>query len=288
MLLIILASILIFLSVLFVTPFIWCMLGRLFRIENLTYMKALLTCVLIFLLGIFLQILIPLVLVLLKIYSGFFDFLLSITTLVVSIAILKIRFGTTVWKSIGLHLSTLVFSVILTLTYRTYVVQAYKIPSGAMNNTILVGDHILVNKFYYRFHPPSHGDIIVFKFPKDSSKDYIKRIVAVGGDTVEIRDKIVYINGAAEMGHFAIYSDPLIYSDPEGLNKNYVRRDNLPQIKIPSRKLFVLGDNRDASNDSRFWGMVDESDVRGRAFFIYWSWDKNTASVRWERIWEPL
>ncbi len=288
MLLIVLTSILIFLSVLFGTPFIWYRLGRIFRIENLTFKKALVTFLLISLLSISLQIIIPLVLTLAEIYNGFFAFILSITTLVVSISILKVRLRTTVWKSIGLHLSTLVFSIIIALTYRTYIVQAYKIPSGAMNNTILVGDHILVNKFYYRFNPLSHGDIIVFKFPNHPSKDYIKRIVAVGGDTVEIRNKIVYINGAAEMGNFAIHSDPRIYSDPEMHNKNYLRRDNLPQIKIPYKKLFVLGDNRDSSNDSRFWGMVDESDVRGKAFLIYWSWDKNAASVRWGRIWEPL
>lgn len=287
MLLIFLVFVLFVVSVFIVTPLIWCGLGKILRIENLTFKKAIITCLLLSLIGIAFQI-IPLGLALFKLDNDLSDFILSITGLVVAISILKIRFDTTVLRSIVLHFSTLVFTIILALTIRTYITQAFNIPSGAMKNTILIGDHILVNKFYYRFNHPMHGDIIVFKYPNDPSKDFIKRVVAVGGDTVEIRNKKVYVNGSVQDTDFTIYSDSRTYSDPNVDPKNYIRRDNLQPTKIPAEKLFVMGDNRDESNDSRFWGMVDESAVRGKAFIIYWSWDKNASSVRWDRIGESL
>jgi signal peptidase I len=193
------------------------------------------------------------------------------------------------------NIEALVIAIILALIIRTFVIQAFKIPSGSMKNTLLVGDYILVNKFIYGvklpftditivpIKDPKRGDVIVFKFPKDPSKDFIKRVVAVGGDTVEIREKKVYVNGKAEANVHAIHSDSRIFDDhypPEML-----KRDNMAPLKVPEGKLFVMGDNRDESNDSRYWGFVDKSEVRGEAILIYWSWDKNKKTrVRWSRI----
>jgi len=195
------------------------------------------------------------------------------------------------------NIEALVIAVILALFIRAFVVQAFKIPSGSMKNTLLIGDYILVNKFIYGvkipfteitvipIKDPQKGDIIVFKFPEDPSKDFIKRVVAVGGDTVEIRDKKVYVNGAVQVNKHAIYSDPRLFDDPRIYPAELLKRDNLAPLKIPEGKLFVMGDNRDESNDSRFWGLVDVSAVRGKAFIIYWSWDKHKKiGLRWDRL----
>lgn len=184
--------------------------------------------------------------------------------------------------------SMFLISISLLFIFQTTIVKAFKIPSGAMKNTILIGDFILVNKFHYRIEQPIHGDIIVFEYPKDPSKKFIKRVVAVAGDTLEIRDKNVFVNGVLQDSKFAIHSDVRTYSDPDLYPENFIRRDNLSTIKIPDGKLFVMGDNRDESNDSRFWGLVDVTAVHGKAFIIYWSWDKIAKSIRWHRIGEKL
>ena len=195
------------------------------------------------------------------------------------------------------NIEALVIAVILALFIRAFVVQAFKIPSGSMENTLLIGDYILVNKFIYGvkipftgitvlpISNPKRGDIIVFKFPEDPSKDFIKRVVAVGGDTVEIRDKQVYVNGQLQVNPHAIYADPRHFSDPRIYPPELLKRDNMPPLKVPEGKLFVMGDNRDESNDSRFWGLVDLSAVLGKAFMVYWSWDsQKTIGVRWDRL----
>lgn len=188
------------------------------------------------------------------------------------------------------NIEALVIAIILALFIRTFVVQAFKIPSGSMQNTLLVGDYILVNKFIYGvkipftdttlipIENPKRGDIIVFKFPNDPSKDFIKRVVGVGGDTIVIKNKEVFVNGKPEDNTHAIHSDPHVY--PPG----FQFRDNAGPITVPEGKLFVMGDNRDESNDSRFWGFVDKSAVRGKAFIIYWSWDSEDFDVRWRRL----
>jgi signal peptidase I len=191
------------------------------------------------------------------------------------------------------NIEALVIAVILALFIRAFVVQAFKIPSGSMKNTLLIGDYILVNKFIYGvkvpfteltvipIKDPKRGDIIVFKFPKDPSKDFIKRVVAVGGDTLAIRDKQVYVNGELQKEAYAVHTDSHIrpssgvYGTP---------RDNLAPLKVPEGKLFVMGDNRDESNDSRFWQFVDTSAVKGKAFVIYWSWNRSDFGVRWKRL----
>jgi signal peptidase I len=195
------------------------------------------------------------------------------------------------------NIEALVIAVFLALLIRTFVIQAFKIPSGSMENTLLVGDYILVNKFIFGvklpftditvvpIKDPKKGDVIVFKFPKDPSKDYIKRVIAVGGDTLKIKDKKVYVNGELQKNDFAKFIDPRILSGPTRFGQVDSHRDNFGPITVPEGKLFMMGDNRDSSNDSRFWGFVDKSAVRGRAILIYWSWDKDKKTkVRWSRI----
>ena len=196
------------------------------------------------------------------------------------------------------NIEAIIVAIVLALFIRTFVVQAFKIPSGSMLNTLLIGDHILVNKFIYGVRvpftgtvlipvtEPKHDDIVVFKFPEDPSKDFIKRVVGVEGDTIEIRNKKVYVNGDLKESDFAIYLDPYV----QHLEQN---RDNLGPFKVPENSIFVMGDNRDHSYDSRFWGFVDVKDLKGKAFMIYWSWNgENKESfmdyVRWDRIFQRL
>ena len=125
---------------------------------------------------------------------------------------------------------------------------------------------------------PKRGDIIVFKFPEDPSKDFIKRVVAVGGDTVEIRNKKVYVNGVKQNDDFTIHVDKRVFP------REFQPRDNFGPVTVPAHKLFVMGDNRDESNDSRYWGFVDVSAVKGKAILIYWSWDSQNFRIRWHRL----
>lgn len=181
-------------------------------------------------------------------------------------------------------------AVILALFIRTFVVQAFKIPSGSMLPTLLIGDHLLVNKFIYGIRVPftgkilvpiknpKHGDVVVFKFPKDRSIDYIKRVVGTPGDTVEIKAKKVFINGKPISDTHAHVSSPTI------LKANASPRDNFGPILVPKDRIFVMGDNRDNSYDSRFWGFVDQNDVLGKAFILYWSWDIDKPLFSFERF----
>ena len=188
------------------------------------------------------------------------------------------------------YAEAIVLAVLLALVIRHFVVQAFKIPSGSMKPTLEIGDHILVNKFSYGvkmpylrntlipFGQPQRGDIAVFIYPEDKTKDFIKRVIAVGGDTVEIRNKKVFINGEAVNDPYGVHVEDVIY--PKAIQ----RRDNLGPIKVPEGTIFVMGDNRDQSYDSRFWGFVKLEDVIGKAFIIYFSWDSDDTNVRWNRI----
>ena len=184
----------------------------------------------------------------------------------------------------------ILIAVVLALFIRTFVVQAFKIPSGSMKPTLLVGDHILVNKFIFGVKlpfsditlipvkEPERGDIVVFEFPEDPKKDFIKRVIAVAGDTVQIRNKKVYINDKP-------MDDPYgTHLDPHSIPGEARRRDNFGPVAVPPNSLFVMGDNRDHSYDSRFWGFVNLAAVKGKAFIMYWSWDKENSGVRWRRL----
>jgi signal peptidase I len=161
-----------------------------------------------------------------------------------------------------------VIAIVLALIIRMFVVEAFKIPSGSMIPTLLVGDHLLVNKFIYKFIEPQRGDVIVFKYPDDPSRNFIKRIVGVGGDTIEIRDKVVYVNGTPQEMPF------IQHISPEILPARYSPRDNFGPITVASNAYFMMGDNRDSSLDSRFWEnrFVNQRAIVGKAFIIYWSW----------------
>ena len=220
------------------------------------------------------------------------------------------------------YVEAIVIAVVLALLIRAFVVQAFKIPSGSMLETLQIGDHILVNKFTYGINvpftnsrvmvlnQPRRGDIIVFSFPKnkenpectnaftnisgrisnvfssgnpfylfkDDCRDFIKRVIGVGGDRIEVIDKKVYVNDVALDEPYTIHKDP-------GTEENI--RDNFGPFIVPHNSFFVMGDNRDESYDSRFWGVVDLEEIKGRAFIMYWSWNGDGAwyeVVRWNRI----
>lgn len=161
------------------------------------------------------------------------------------------------------YAEALIIAVLLALVIRTFVVQAFKIPSGSMLPTLQIGDHILVNKFIYYFAPLKRGDIIVFKFPQDETRDFIKRVIGLPGETVEIRGKQVLINGVPLSEPYAVYSD--------GPFARAGDRDRLGPIVVPPGKLFMMGDNRDHSMDSRVWGFLDMPKIKGKAFIVYFS-----------------
>jgi signal peptidase I len=160
---------------------------------------------------------------------------------------------------------------------KNYVIQAYKFPSTSMEPTVLVGDHILVDR-REQAKERRRGDLIVFEYPKDETKDFMKRVVAIGGDTVEIRDKQLIVNGNPVTEAYVEYMDKLV------MPANQSPRDNFGPITVPGNFYFVLGDNRDRSLDSRFFGVVEQSKVKGTVKTIYWSWDNQKCSVRWARV----
>lgn len=165
-----------------------------------------------------------------------------------------------VWRE---YAESLVVAVLLALAIRAFVFQAFVIPSGSMLPTLRIGDYLLVNKFVYLFHPIRRGDIIVFKFPQDETRDFIKRVVGLPGETLEIRDRQVFINGRPLHESYAVYSEPPLLRAPGSYH--------LGPMVIPPGHLFVMGDNRDNSLDSRSWGLLDESKVVGEASIIYFS-----------------
>jgi len=185
----------------------------------------------------------------------------------------------------------------LALLIRTFIIQAFKIPSGSMEPTLLVGDHLLVSKFSYGVHIPNEilftsiqlfpdyhfftsvperGDIVVFKFPEDPAKDFIKRVVGLPGETVQIIQQRVYINDKLLKEPYANHSQPP--------SMDSGARDNMPPLRIPEDSIFVMGDNRENSHDSRMWGSLQLSKLRGKAQWIYWSWDTPHSRVRTERL----
>ena len=206
-------------------------------------------------------------------------------------------------------------ALVLAVFIRTFFVQAYKIPSGSMEPTLLVGDHILVNKIlyglripdsifgleipglplgHYVFHlaPVRRGDVVVFVFPPDRSKDFIKRVIGVAGDTIAVKNGVVWLNGS-EM------PDPHRHWEVAAEDRSPVSpRDNFGPVTVPAGKLFMMGDNRDRSYDGRFWGFVDLNDVEGRATAIYLPWNEEKADsastlgevllwfeyIRWDRL----
>jgi signal peptidase I len=185
-------------------------------------------------------------------------------------------------------IKTLVVVLVVVVTFRGVVAQAYQIPTGSMERTLLVGDYLYINKmlygseidigfrghryFYHRFpafRQPQPGDIIVFRYPVNPRMDFIKRCVAVGGQTVAIRNKVLYVDGKRQTEPYAIHEDPGVIPRERSV------RDNFGPYTVPPGHLFMMGDNRDNSLDSRFWGPLPENLVKGKAMFTYWSWGKD-------------
>ncbi len=171
-----------------------------------------------------------------------------------------------------------IIAILLALFIRTFAVQAFKIPSGSMIPTLLVGDHILVNKFIYGvkipfirktlipISSPQREDVIVFIYPKDKSKDFIKRVIGLPGEEIKIISRKIYINGK-------LFDDKYGYFSDEGKQStHFLRKTGFGPVIVPENHLLVLGDNRDNSRDSRYWGFVPLESVKGKAFIIYWSW----------------
>jgi signal peptidase I len=210
-----------------------------------------------------------------------------------------------IWRE---YAEAIIIAMILAFTIRVFIVQAFKIPSGSMIPSLLIGDHILVNKMAYgiqlpqdcefeisfppmtcyssnlliEFDKPERGDVIVFRYPEDEEKDFIKRIVGLPGDHIHIQNKIIYVNGNP--------LDDKAWTqriDPGVIDGRITPRDNLDPLTVPPDSYFVMGDNRDQSLDSRFWGYVQMHKIKGRAFLVYWSW-KGQGSisewVRWGRV----
>jgi signal peptidase I len=215
----------------------------------------------------------------------------------------------------------LAVSIVLFALIRTFLVEAFKIPSGSMENTLQVGDFLLVNKLVYgaeipfthkrlpRLREPRRGDVIVFEYPEDLTKNFVKRLVGVPGDTVEMRDGTLIRNGVALSERYVEHTEPDIDPSPEdfGWQRNYLvrtanaasayhpSRNNWGPIVVPREKYFVLGDNRDNSLDSRYWGFVPDSLVKGRPFVIYYSYAPDTVDtfawlthIRWTRLGERI
>ena len=192
------------------------------------------------------------------------------------------------------YLEALLIAVIFAVFARTYAFQAFKIPTGSMEENLLVGDHILVNKFIYgpsvtsleRFLLPSHsvrhGDVVVFKFPDDPTRDFIKRCIGLPGDEIEIVDKVVFVNGRKlDDQEYTYRTDSHVYPRSAFLDQAHRERDNYGPEIVPPGHYFFMGDNRDNSNDSRFWGPVPADYIKGRAFMVYWSFENGRETVDW-------
>jgi len=181
------------------------------------------------------------------------------------------------------YLEAILVAVILVNFIRIFVFQAFKIPTGSMIDNLLVGDHVVVNKFVYSpsgpepiarlfpFRDVQRGDIVVFRYPEDPEVDFVKRVVGLPGETIEIRDKIVYLDGVRLDEDYVVFADSITVPDKPMLPMRV--RDQFGPYRVPEGSYFVMGDNRDHSNDSRFWGPVPAGMIKGRAFMVYWSYD---------------
>ena len=178
------------------------------------------------------------------------------------------------------YFESIVIAVILALFVRTWVVQAFKIPTGSMENNLLIGDHLLVNKFVFGPHGPEgavlptrdvrRGDIVVFKYPEEPQRDFIKRVIGLPGETIELRNKKVLVDGKA-------IDEPYVHfleaSHETGEITSFDVRERYGPVKVPDGQYFVMGDNRDNSQDSRYWGFLPRHYIKGKALMIYWSYE---------------
>jgi signal peptidase I len=197
------------------------------------------------------------------------------------------------------YLESLLIAVVFALFARTFVFQAFKIPTGSMEPNLLVGDHLIVNKMIFAptatgieravlpGRPVERGDVIVFKFPQDPERDFIKRVIGLPGERLELRRKIIYINGEPLTEPYAHFLEP---PSPVGTPPTGDLRESYGPVTVPAGQYFMMGDNRDNSEDSRYWGFMPASYIKGQALFIYFSFEENASLVnaigatRWSRL----
>jgi signal peptidase I len=192
------------------------------------------------------------------------------------------------------YLEAIVIAVLFLGFTNTFVIKTFFIPSGSMEETLQVGDHLFVNRYIFGAAPtalerkllplrtPRRGDIVIFRSPKQPTVDLVKRLIGLPGDTVQAIDKRLYVNGQrVEDETYAVHKDPRLYSDRPGVDIERRQRDNFGPIHVPEGQYLCLGDNRDESYDSRYWGTVPESFLKGRAFLIYWSYGGGTSDGKW-------
>ncbi|MFH2035050.1 MAG: signal peptidase I [Candidatus Zixiibacteriota bacterium] len=178
-----------------------------------------------------------------------------------------------IWRE---YVEVIFISLAAAIVLRLFVVSAYRVDSVSMEDTLVDGDYIFVNRLAYDFGKPQIGDIIIFTSPVDRTKDYIKRVVALPGQTVEIYDKILYVDD--DLAPIYTTSKNI---DHKILAAQLSMRDNFGPVQVPEGGYFVLGDNRDVSQDSRFWGFVPEINIKGKAVMVYWSWEPDETAPEW-------
>ncbi len=194
------------------------------------------------------------------------------------------------------YYEAILVAVILALFARTFAFENFKIPSGSMEDNLLVGDHLVVNKHIYASHwktplhallpyrEPRRGDVVVFKYPEDPRRDFIKRCIGLPGDTIEVRGKELYVNGVLQVEPYVVHKDGMVYPDSPLVPPSLRLRDNFGPFTVPAGTLFCMGDNRDNSLDSRFWGPVPRSYLKGRAVIIYWSYEAQRNDWQWRGL----
>ncbi len=183
------------------------------------------------------------------------------------------------------YYEALLIAIIFVNFARIFVFQAFKIPTGSMEDNLKIGDHIIVNKFIYGpdgngpfsglvpLRDVRRGDVVVFRYPEQPDTDFVKRVIGLPGETIRVRDKVVYIDGKALVEPYVVHDDPEIIPDQPALPEPYRSRDQYGPYTIPPGQYFAMGDNRDRSHDSRYWGTVPRSLIKGRAFMVYWSFE---------------
>jgi signal peptidase I len=205
------------------------------------------------------------------------------------------------------YFESICVAVILALFVRTFVVQAFKIPTGSMENNLLIGDHLLVNKFVFAptltrvedvllpIDPIRRGDIAVFKYPEEPERDFIKRVIALPGETIEVKNKRVYIDGNALDEPYVHYLEPPGENGEDDERAGFDVRRQYGPVTVPPGHYFMMGDNRDNSQDSRYWGFLPRGYVKGKALFVYFSFGDSAGgpaglltSVRWTRIFHQI
>ena len=196
----------------------------------------------------------------------------------------KFQWKRVVWENV----KSLLFVLIAVFFIRSFVIEATVVPTGSMEKTILVGDHLFLSKLPYGpripftdIHLPAiknikHGDIVAFRFPLDPSLTYVKRVIALPGDVIAIRRKVVYLNGKKLNEPYAVHSDPQVFDDSDYIPGDARMRDNMAPLTVPPGDFFAMGDNRDLSYDSRFWGFVPFKNVVGEPLVVFWSYDAPT------------